>query len=353
MTRNINNLIDTPRGLGRALACLVVLLIGSSAYAQDDAAQAPTTIQWRATDTAGNPVAVPETGSISVVLFVKAGQDRSGEAMQQVRKLLTETPGAVGGADLQVVAVVSGHDAGVGAAKLKDSGKCPWPIVVDTDYQASGLMSVRVWPSTVIVDEQGNRIARMPGLRESYTKDLRAYLDFARGQIDKTELRQRLKTHSTVASTPGRVASRHLHLAEKLLEKGRTDLAREELQLGLVSSPDDAPLQLTLARVHMMVGQPAEAMAILDKLDTDAVAVWRVQTLRGRALVALKRFDEARAALVEALKINPDPAQAYYFMGRVHEQAGEWDQASQAYRNAFEKSTASQGLGAGETSHDR
>ena len=51
-----------------------------------------------------------------------------------------------------------------------------------------------------------------------------------------------------------------------------------------------------------------------------------------------------RAALTEALKINPDPAEALYFLARVHEHAGEWQQAAEAYRNAYEKSPAGKSL---------
>jgi tetratricopeptide (TPR) repeat protein len=346
MTHHTHNPNHTLRSLYPVLAGLAALLVGVSVRAQEDTPKEQPAIRWRATDTAGNAVSVPSAGKISVVLFVMTDQVRSDEAMAQLRALLADE---ARGAGVQPVAVVSGHGAGVGAAQLAGSDKWPWPVVVDVDYEASGLMSVRVWPTTVIVDGAGKRIAHMPGLRESYTKDMRAYLDFVHGTIDESVLERRLDTNGTVASTPSRVASRHLHLAEKLLEKGQVGLARKELVRGLAGAPDDVPLQLTLARVHLMIGEPGEALAVLDALDTDAAPAWRLGTLRGRALVALKRFDEARGALADALRINPDPAEAYYFLGRVHEHFGEWEQAADAYRNAFEKSTAAKGLGRSET----
>jgi len=332
------------------LGCLVTLLTGFTAHAQEDAPDTPQPIRWRATDTADHEVTVPAPGKISVVLFVMTDQARSDEAMTQLRAVLSDE---AAGADVQPVAVVSGHGSGVGAAQINGSDKWSWPVVVDPDYEASGLMSVRVWPSTVIVDQAGKHIARLPGLRESYTKDMRAYLAFTRGKIDSETLKQRLDTHGTVVSTANHVASRHLHLAQRLLEKGQVKLAYEELKRGLDTSPDDLELRLTLAQVHLMIGEPAEALTILDALDAGRVPPWRIETLRGRALVALDRFDEARTSLNVALKINPDPADAYYFLGRVHEHAGEYEQASDAYRKAFEKSTAAEGLGRGETADAR
>ncbi len=347
MKHSTNNPNHTPRSAYLLLACLATLLVGVPVvYAQEDTSDEPPTIQWQATDTAGNNVAVPTPGKVSVVLFVMADQARSDEAMAQLRALLV---GQAGGTGVQPVAVVSGHGAGVGAAQLAGSDKWPWPIVVDLDYQASGLMSVHVWPTTVIVNDAGKRIVHLPGLRESYSKDIRAYLDFTTGAIDGETLKQRLDTNGTVGSTPNHVASRHLHLAQRLLEKGQVKLAHEELKRGLDTDPEDVELRLTLADIQLMIGEPAEALAVLDALDAEAVPPWRIGTLRGRALVASKRYDEARVALTEALKINPDPAEAYYFMGRVHEHAGEWELASEAYRNAFEKSTAAEGLGTAET----
>lgn len=345
MKHQTHNPNHSARSSYLALACLAAILIAVPAHAQPVTPDEPPTIQWQAADTAGNNVAVPTSAKTSVVLFVMADQDRSHDAMTQLRTLLTDQAGDT----VQPVVVVSGHGAGVGAAQLASAGNWPWPIVVDLDYQASGLMSVHVWPTTVIVNDAGKRIAHLPGLRQSYTKDIRAYLDYAAGAINEQALKQRLDTNGTVTSTPNHIASRHLHLAQKLLEKGQIKLAHEELTRGLDIDPNDIPLRLTLAKIQLMIGEPAQALAVLDALDTNAAPPWRIQTLRGRALVALNRFDDARTALTHALEIHPDPAVAHYFLGRVHEQAGQWEQASNAYRHAFEKSTAAEGLGRDET----
>jgi len=345
MTHNTPNPNHNLRTLYQVIAFFTAVLVGFAAHGQAGPAETPQTLRWQATDTAGNAVSVPAGGKVSVVVFVRPDQGRSDEAMTQLTALMN---GSAGGTGVEPVAVVSGHSAGVGAAKLAGSGKWPWPVVVDPDYQASGLMSVHVWPTTVIVDDAGKLVAHLPGLRESYAKDLRAYLEFARGTIDQAELARRLDANGTVVGTPIHVASRHLHLAEKLLEKGQADLAREELVRGLADAPDDVPLQLTLARVHLMIGEPGEALTGLDAIGADAAAAWRLGTLRGRALAGLKRWDEARVTLIGALKINPDPAEAYYFLGRVYEHAGEWERASEAYRHAFEKSPAAKKLGRGE-----
>ncbi|MEZ6190454.1 MAG: tetratricopeptide repeat protein [Phycisphaerales bacterium] len=260
-------------------------------------------------------------------------QDRSNTAMTQLHALLNEDGRLI---NVQPVAVVSGHEAGVVLLPLAEAQT--WLARRGRPrLQSPGLMTVRVWPTTVIIDAAGKQVAHPPGLRESYTKDLHAYLDFAAGTIDEQTLNKQLDTNGSIASTPDNIAARHLHLAEKLLEKGQTRLAHDELERGMQVDPNDVPLRLTLARVRLMLGEPAEALTVLDALTPDDAPAWRTQTLRGRALVALDRYDEARAALTEALKINPDPAEALYFLARVHEHAGEWQQAAGAYRHAYEK----------------
>jgi len=317
-----------------SMIAVVFSLTGETVDAQSNEGTEQTKIQWRATDTAGGSVLVPVENKISIVLFVKAGQDRSDQAMAQLNTLIAD-PACQG--SVQAIAVVSGQEAGVGAARIEGSQLWSGQVVIDLDYEASGLMSARVWPTTEIIDAQGSRIAHLPGLRESYSKDIRAYLDFAMGEIDQAALDKRLETNSTIASTPDSIASRRLHMAERLLDKGQTELALKELEQGLAIDPDDTQLILTLARVHVITHNPVEGLSLLDGLDMGAAPVWRVQTLRGRALVDLDRYDEARIALDQALEVNPDPAEAFYYLGRVNEQAGQWQQAASAYRNAYEK----------------
>ena len=64
--------------------CLALLMACTTAYAQQQVDQAEpadqvdqTRVRWQATDTVGDVVTVPVKGKTSLVLFVKADQDRS------------------------------------------------------------------------------------------------------------------------------------------------------------------------------------------------------------------------------------------------------------------------------------
>ncbi|MBI3097742.1 MAG: tetratricopeptide repeat protein [Planctomycetes bacterium] len=78
----------------------------------------------------------------------------------------------------------------------------------------------------------------------------------------------------------------------------------------------------------------AEALALLDKVDSEALTVSRsavtpadVTYQRGFALARLDRWDEARKALVQVITEIPNHAFAHYQLGRVEWATGRYDTA--------------------------
>ena len=56
-----------------------------------------------------------------------------------------------------------------------------------------------------------------------------------------------------------------------------------------------------------------------------------------QGLISLKRgrLDKAAQLLTEALKMNPDPVRAHYYLGQLYETKGEYQAAMQHYRDAL------------------
>ena len=296
-------------------------------------------VRLSARDLDGNAVAIPTPGRATLIVFVMAGQGRSLAAMAQAREVVGD------GAECRTLAVVSGAGAQVGARAVRDAAE-GWalPIVLDPDYEISGALVIHAWPSTVLLDDLGHLQARIPGLPASFAKDLEAHLDAVAGRIDAARLRERLASHDMVASTSKHIAVRHLQVARRLMERRQVEPARLELQKALAIEPEDARLRLAMAEVHVMAGDASSALGVLDGMDASQAPAWQLETLRGRALVALGRWEEARATLDEALKLNPDPARAHYFLGRVLAHQGEWPGAAKHYRAAFEHAPAAGAL---------
>jgi tetratricopeptide (TPR) repeat protein len=326
-------------GAAAALA-VVALALGAcppwqAAWAAEKA-DAANKRQLSAADLNGHAVNVPQPDRASLLLFVMADQPQSQKALEQVAAAVGAKPA------MQVVMVVSGQKAEAAAKSL--DGKLPGPVVVDADYGLAGKMGVRAWPTTLIILSDGEELAHMAGLAKSFAKDLECYLDFTAGKIDRETLSRRLSASQVIEDDPHQMARRHLEVAERQLAKGLLEEARRELDRGLSLAPNDADLELANARLLLLEGKPDQATAALDRMDQASVPPWLVDTIRGRVLVALSQWDKAADVLARAIRLNPEPGEAYYALGLLHEHRGEWQAAAQAFRAAFESTPAGRAI---------
>jgi tetratricopeptide (TPR) repeat protein len=314
------------------VAVLLVISLAPGALAAAPASDTPDKKSISAVDTEGHTVTIPAEGRATVLMFIMTEQPQSQKAVEEVAAALGAKPA------VQVVTVISGQQPEAAAKALK--GKLPGSVVIDTDYSVAGKMSVRAWPTTLVILSDGEELAHMAGLAKSFDKDLAGYLDFVAGKIDRETLKARVSSSQVVVDDAHQMALRHLEVADRQLAKGLLQEAQQELEKGLKLDPRDADLQLANARLLLLMGQPEQALGALDKMDPASAALWRVDTIRGRCLVALKQWDNALTVLGRAVRLNPEPGEAYYALGLLYEQRGDWTQAAKAFRSAFESTPA-------------
>jgi tetratricopeptide (TPR) repeat protein len=197
----------------------------------------------------------------------------------------------------------------------------------------------------LVIDADGKMIAHIGGCPASYSKDLAAYLEFAAGKLDKAALDQRLMDHNVVASTQTDIAKRHLQLGQRLMARGDYEEARSELEKGLELQPSDVMLQLMMARVDLLTHHPQEALQAIEKIDPKQLPNWRINAVRGRAMVALGQWDKARDTLLAAVRLNPEPSEVHYALGLVYEHDKDFQKAAASYRLAFETGESGKQLG--------
>jgi hypothetical protein len=289
-------------------------------------------VKWEAQDITGAKVAVP-LDRPSVIAFVRPDQEQSKQAIKQIKPIVPD-PKAT-----QVIVVVSGPLAAQSVAEFARDLPQGWSTVADPEFAASGQMNIHVWPTTLVVKADGTQIAHLAGLPKSFANELHAYLDLALGKIDEAALQQKLTTNDIVTDGPEQAAARHLQVAQRMLEQGHIDQARAELNEGLKDVPQSPILQLTLARVHVLLNEPAKAIDILDKLPAGSVPAWQLALVRGRALVAMEKWADAKSILPDALKLNPNPSEAHYLLGLCFQHDHDFKSAAEHYRLAFEKSS--------------
>jgi len=274
--------------------------------------------------------------SPSVLVFVRPDQPQSDKAIAQVAASLKDR------ADLQVTAIVSGEDADTLIKKL--AGKWPFKTAVDAKYDISGKHGVKVWPTTVLLKPDGTEAGHIGGLPASYARDLAAYLQFAEGKITNDELQKQLANTATVGDSPDQKALRHIEVAQRLAQKGSKDAALAELAKAIAFNPAESATRIALARTHLMLGQSAPAEKIL----ADLPATAEIRTLSGWAAVQAGRWSDAKKLLADAVKLNPQPAEAFYLLGLVATQEKDHAATADYFRKAFEHTPAGRALIAGQ-----
>jgi tetratricopeptide (TPR) repeat protein len=305
------------------LAVLLIAALPGLLPAQDQ-----PTVQMIAKDSSGAVVKVPQADRPTLLLFLRADQDQSRTVIDNAKAALKDLPA------VQVLAVLSGTDDPVLAKKFAQT--LPWTVLNDPDFALVGQLQVRVWPTSIVVTSDGKELTRLRGLPESYARDLGAYLAFATKKIDRKTLDLKLAGTEIVSDSPEQMAERHLQVALRLMEKGLIEQAQHELDTAMKLQAGNQRIELALARVYLTLDQPLKAQALLEKYNEKSALAGEVGTLKGWALVSLKKWDQAIPTLQAAIRLNPNPSEAYFFMGVAYQAKAQWPQAAAAFRSAFE-----------------
>jgi tetratricopeptide (TPR) repeat protein len=305
------------------IALCVLMALGMAA------ARGAEPVKWAAKDAAGRDVVVPSADGPAVVAFLRPGQQQSDDALQQIKAVITKQPAA------RLVLVFSGPDNAAAGPQFAAARMVAAPAVADADYAIAGRMNVHVWPATVVVGTDGVEIGRLTSVPSSFAADLQAHVDLAAKQIDQSTHDKRLSTKQVVAATSQQAATRFLIIANALLERGQVDQALVEIEQGLTRDANDVSLRLARAKVLLKQAKHADALAAADQL-AGAAPSWQVNSIRAEALVGLQRWPDAKAAVAEAVKLNPDPSRAHYLAGLIAQHDQDWKSAADAFRLAFE-----------------
>lgn len=318
--------------------CLAAAAVGVPCAVLAQTAPAPVAVKWSAVDLRGGKVEVPLADRPTVVLFVRGDQPQSKQAVQKAQEILRKADA------VQAVIVLSGQQDAAAPANSATALGWAGPVVLDANYAASGNMGVHVWPTTVVVAASGAQVAHLPGISTSYGSQLDAYVAFAAGKIDRAALAQKLSNSDVVGDTAEQMATRHLQVAQRLMDKGLLDQGQAELTEGLKRQPKNAQLQVAMTKVMLRRGDVKQAMSMADALSPDAVPAWQRNLLKGQVLVATQQWDAALSVLQEAMKLNPEPAEAQYELGRVYSHKGDWQHAAEAFKAAFEATPAGKSI---------
>ncbi|KQV60620.1 hypothetical protein ASC95_04045 [Pelomonas sp. Root1217] len=118
-----------------------------------------------------------------------------------------------------------------------------------------------------------------------------------------------------LATTP--VRADDLASAQRLWLAGQKSQAVEQVEQALTRQPDDLQLRFALGVMRMELGEPAKATAIFTRLTQDFPDLADPYNNLAVLHAAAGELDDAKAALEQALRLNPDHAQAQENLGDV------------------------------------
>jgi tetratricopeptide (TPR) repeat protein len=118
-----------------------------------------------------------------------------------------------------------------------------------------------------------------------------------------------VSSEPTSQSEPETTPEEYRQRALLMADLGRYDEAVGEIALGLATAPDDAALLSTLARVHVVAEQPADALTAAERAVTAAPGTVGPLVVRAMALSDERRFGEA--AEIAATILATWPADPY------------------------------------------
>ena len=117
---------------------------------------------------------------------------------------------------------------------------------------------------------------------------------------------------------------------ERRYEEAATHFTRALSECGATPA-----LFLALGQAQLLAQRPAEAVATLDRVGTDAPEYVAALKVKARALYLLARDREAEETLKRASTRAPADAEVPYNLGRIYYQQGRHAEAAEAFRRAI------------------
>lgn len=272
-------------------------------------------------------------GKVVVLVYLSAEQKSSEQAAgdsSEVMKKFDEAPVTLVHATADIV-----HKPYFDRFRAEREIKAP--LGLDTGRRLYGDLGLIVFPTTIITDKEGVLRHVISTRSPDYPWILECSIRHTLGEFDDATLAERLKSRGPELGSPKSLAARHRSAARLLREKGLNDAARGELLRAREYDPEDPNITLDLADIDLSTGHAAEARSLAAGILEHNPAHRRAQEIAGVAMFKLGDIDAARTILTESIMLNPSPARALYYLGRIDEAQGRGAEAMKRYREALER----------------
>jgi tetratricopeptide (TPR) repeat protein len=123
-------------------------------------------------------------------------------------------------------------------------------------------------------------------------------------------------------------------LARQAYDERRYDQAVTHFAHAVTACGPGAPLLLALGQAQLLARHPADALASLDRIQTDKPEYVPALKVKAKALYLLARDGEAEDTLKRASARAPEDAEIPYSLGRIYYQQSRHAEAAEMFRRA-------------------
>lgn len=235
------------------------------------------------------------------------------------------------------ISVLSVNAQGDGAAeidrvlKLADSRA---QVYLDRDNTAYATLGLFVLPTVLLVDRNGRAAAGF-GYSRDLQDRLRGAIEIMLGEKTPEQVEADLRPEMREPTADEKAARRHLDFGLVMLKRGQLDAAARELAKAVAIDPGLTDVHLQLGCIYLdldRLNEAEEAIVRAPEIDPAAPAAH----CRGELLRRKGQLAEAEKELDRILEANPTHHNAVYTLGKVHEDQQQFEEASIAYKKAYE-----------------
>ena len=122
--------------------------------------------------------------------------------------------------------------------------------------------------------------------------------------------------------------------ARRAYDERRYDAAAQDFARAVTACGPGAPLLLALGQAQLLARHPADALASLDRIQTDKPEYVPALKVKAKALYLLARDAEAEETLKRASARAPEDAEIPYSLGRIYYQQSRHAEAAEMFRRA-------------------
>lgn len=240
----------------------------------------------------------------------------------------------------------------------------PFPVIVDDGLEIFYEFGVIAVPSYVILDAEGvarftpsgysystrdhltEQVETVLGLRESGIADTGAvayrpsseaarYHNLAVQLANKRLYEAALRKVDMAMAADTLFAAPHALRGQIRLELGEPDQAVEDFRKAVELDSASVSARAGLGRALLEGGDPESARDMLEvAVESDSSYTEALQDL-ARCLAAMGEADRAVDILDDAIELYPHDPRMYYYLGRIHRDAGRQSMAVEAYRKSL------------------